>query len=604
LSRVAAYDPHMGGRGLRVAVLAGALASLVVAAPAPAARWRAADDLNPLVWRGIVEGAYGRTWSHGERMQMLRWMARHRFNAYVHAPKDDLYQRTNWRDPYPTAQQRDFDEEIALANRLHIEWIPNLSPALPLIPTPALPSALPSVDLCFSCPRDLGVLVAKLKPFIDAGSHAVMISFDDVLKVMSHPEDLLRYGAGDEAFGRANGEFFAALERRLGAIDKRIAILTVGADYSGSSDTAYLRGLRGSLPADVEVMWTGTSIPSADWSPAAARAYGRAIARPPVVWENWTNNDTAGNALLGNTTRIFLGPYRRRPDDAAAVRGFFFNPANEAAVNMLPLATAGEWMDDPAHYSRTKAWARALADLAPGRTVAARRRRDALRAWAETSWSNKLDQAEAPTFVRRRDRFLAAYAEGAAWTGPWHGLIDELELVERGPLPAVLVNGGAPPFIASARANARAGLTAARLLAAERPRIYLSETATGYDGLVRRPDPAAASGLRDLLQRQALSARLSPRFTYGWRLGIAIELPPYPVPGNVMDAFLDRATALDRAWQAHADEAAARVTLTLDGAPIEVSPGGRFVLERSACGHELAATDGAGGRTTLRLAAC
>jgi hyaluronoglucosaminidase len=595
-------------RARRIAAACGLVAAFA-AAPAqgsnpPPRATRAGDDLNPLVWRGIVEGAYGRTWSHGERMEMLRWMARHRFNAYVHAPKDDLFQRTNWRDPYPAAQQRGFSEEIALANRLHIEWIPNLSPALPLIPTPAVPSGLPSIDLCFSCARDLEVLVAKLKPFLDAGVHVVMISFDDVLKVMSHPEDLLRYGAGDEAFGRANGEFLASLERRLGAIDKRIAILTVGADYSGSSDTAYLRGLRGTLPPDVEVMWTGTGIPSAEWSPVAARAYGRAIGRQPVVWENWTNNDTAGNALLGSTTRIFLGPYRRRPDAARAVRGFFFNPANEAAVNMLPLATAGEWMDDPARYDRAVAWKRALADLVPGRSVAARRRRDALRAWAETSWSNKLDQAEAPTFVRRRDRFLAAYAAGTAWTGPWHGLVDELGLVERGPLPAVLVNGGAAPFIASARANARAGLTAARLLAAERPRLYAAETDAGYEGLVRRPDPVAAAGLRELLQRQALTARLNPRFTYGWRLGVAIELPPYPVPGNVMDAFLDRATALDRAWQGHDDEAASQVTVTLDGARVGTSPSGRFTLDRSACGRELVATDGAGGRTELRLADC
>ena len=58
-----------------------------------------------LEWRGIVEGAYGRPWTHAERMDVLRWMADHGFNAYVHAPKDDLYQRTQWRDPYPAASR-------------------------------------------------------------------------------------------------------------------------------------------------------------------------------------------------------------------------------------------------------------------------------------------------------------------------------------------------------------------------------------------------------------------------------------------------------------------------------------------------------------------
>src|SRR5687767_3034898 len=107
---------------------------LALALPSSAA---AAD--SRLAWRGIVEGAYGRAWTHPERTDVLRWMTGHRLNAYVHAPKDDLYQRTNWRDPYPPEQMSEFRAEIELARRRGIEWIPNLSPALPLIPTPAAP---------------------------------------------------------------------------------------------------------------------------------------------------------------------------------------------------------------------------------------------------------------------------------------------------------------------------------------------------------------------------------------------------------------------------------------------------------------------------------
>ncbi len=64
-------------------------------------------------------------------------------------PKDDLFQRTNWRDPYPAAEQVGFDREIRLARRTGVQWIPNLSPALPAIPTPAVPDRPPSRDLCF-----------------------------------------------------------------------------------------------------------------------------------------------------------------------------------------------------------------------------------------------------------------------------------------------------------------------------------------------------------------------------------------------------------------------------------------------------------------------
>ena len=51
-------------------------------------------------------------------------------------------------------------------------------------------------------------------------------------------------------------------------------------------------------------MWTGTDIPSAALCSAAdARAYGKLIGRRPLVWDNWTDDDTAGNATPAGTAR-------------------------------------------------------------------------------------------------------------------------------------------------------------------------------------------------------------------------------------------------------------------------------------------------------------
>ena len=118
-----------------------AAAAVLIAAMAAALAPGAAEARSPFAWRGIVEGAYGPPWDHAARTRVLRWMPRHGFNAYVHAPKDDLYQRTYWRDLYPPAERAEFKREIRLARAHGIDWIPNLSPAIPLIPTPAPPSA-------------------------------------------------------------------------------------------------------------------------------------------------------------------------------------------------------------------------------------------------------------------------------------------------------------------------------------------------------------------------------------------------------------------------------------------------------------------------------
>ena len=576
-------------------LLAVALAVLL-APPAQAA--------SPFEWRGIVEGAYGPTWDHGQRTRVIEWMPAHGFNAYVHAPKDDLFQRTQWRDPYPADQQREFDREIARARRLGVDWIPNLSPAAPLIPTPAAPTGAPSAPLCFSCPDDLDAVVAKLKPFTEAGSRTVMISFDDVTKVLTDPRDVAAYGGGDEGFGRANGDFLTRLAARLPGV----RVLTVGADYSGTADTPYLRGLRATLTAGIDVMWTGVSIPSQAFTPADARAYGEAIGRPPVVWDNWTNNDTAGNFGGLDAVRIFLGPYKRDPAVAPELRGFFFNPMNEADLNLLPLATAGDWMRDPSRYRERSSWLRAVRELAgPGRR--GRARREPLRAFAEASYSTKLDFDDAPTFARRSRAFLDRYVRGPGWVAARTQLVRELVLAQeasgalRG-MPNGAFADQAAPFLYATGLAAGTGHRGTDLLVAERPALSLRRTRRGFTGRATPPDPARADALRETYRAGVSATKAQRRFVYGWRGGTAFEVPPYAVPENLMDAYFTRVDELDAAWQQRAERAAASVTVKLNGRAVKLAGDGRFTLGRRACGRTLIATDGAGEATAKRVPRC
>jgi hyaluronoglucosaminidase len=576
--------------------------------PAAGGGASASEAAGPLAWKGIVEGPYGPPWTHAERMRVLRWMPAHGFDTYVHAPKDDLYQRTNWRDPYPQAEQRDYTREIRFARRHGVEWVPNLSPALPLIPTPALPSQPPSRDLCFSCPADLEVVAGKLQPFLDAGARTVMVSFDDVSKVMTHSEDLVAYGAGDAAFGEANGDFLTRLRERLREDAPGARLLTVGADYSGTADTAYLQALRSALAPGIDVMWTGTGVPSEHWTPADAAAYGQRIGRRPVVWDNWTNNDTAGNATPLGTARIFLGPYKREAATAGAVRGFFFNPANEADLNLLPLATAGDWMRDPRGYRPRRSWRRAIRELAPGDGAVAVRRRASLRAWADASWDNKLDRERpAPAAARLIAAFLDRYDAGGDWPRARAALARELRLVEKAParlpnLPNAAIAEQAAGFLENGETSARAGHLAARLLAAERPLLRVrGAPGGGARGRAAPPDPEAASSLRSQVSAATTAARADSEWTYGWRTSVAFEIPPYAVPGNVADDFADAALSRDAAWLPGAGDAAASVSVDLDGEPVSLDSSGRFRLPPGSCGGRLVATDGAGGETVRRV---
>jgi hyaluronoglucosaminidase len=579
-------------RLLRTAIAVLALLAVVPAAadarrkPPPTPK----PQPSPFAWRGVVEGYYGTPWTHGDRTRLLRWMGTHGFNAYVHAPKGDAYQTIGWRDPYPAAVQRNFDREIAMARRLGVRWIPSVSPARGDASDPK--------RLCFSCAGDVDAMLAKLQPFLTAGATTVMVSFDDIRRELG-PTDAAVYGARfpgapvDYLFGRATAEYLNALLARLPA---RTGLLTVLSDYSGTTDTPYLQGFRdGQLNPAVGVMWTGPTIRAADFTAAEAASYSTLIGRTPIVWENWVARDFV-------PTRIFLGPFSKHNAVDGAVQGFFFNPANEPDLNLLPLATAGAWMQDPAHYDSRAAWTAAVAEL----THASEPLEDQFRAWAETNYSSGLLTEEAPTSRHLQETFLAMFSRGARWVDAAAALRAELDLVVQAPrgvqsLPNRRIAAQAAPFLAAARRAARAGRRGVDLLAAERPSLRLRRAAGGYTGVARPPDPSAAAGLRAQLASDWARVRAAPIYVYGCRVRTrGCGARQY----NRMDDFLTKVTALDAAWLPTAELAGSRVRVTLGATRIRVAADGTFTLPPATCGARVLATDAAGGATSLPLPPC
>ena len=574
---------------MRAIVLALLLLGTYVPASAQATRPHKPRP-SPFAWRGIVEGYYGTAWTHADRVRVLKWMGDHGFNAYVHAPKADAYQTRGWRTPYPAGDQARFDQEIQLARRRGVQWIPNLSPERgpPTAPT----------RLCFSCPGDLEAVVAKLRPFLDAGVRTVMISFDDIGTAFG-PADAAAYAARypgtpvEYQFARAQTEFLNALHARLGP---DVQLLTVLTDYAGTVDSPYLQGVRaGALDPSVGVLWTGPHIRASDFSAADAAAYGALVGRTPIVWANWVAHDFV-------PSRLFLGPFRKGRDVTGAVQGFFFSPMNEPDLNMLPLATAGAWMRDPKRYDHRAAWLAAVDELA-GRDGSMR---DELRAWAETSYSSGLTRQEAPTAARLQHAFLRAFDRGARWTDARDALRHELVLTQRARsdlrhLRNHRIARQARPFLAIARRAARAAERGLDLLAAERPSLSLDRTRDGFAGTAQSPDPAAASALRDRMNRDWTAARASPLYVYGCRVrtrGCGGRTT------NVVDNFLTQVTALDGVWQPDAARAARRLRVTLAGKRVRRDRAGRFTLPADSCGGRVLATDGAGGETSLPLPRC
>jgi hyaluronoglucosaminidase len=573
----------------RTAALAAIVGALVAAAPAQA---------EP-AWRGIIEGAYGTPWDHAARMRILSWMPKHHFKQYVHAPKEELYQRTLWRSPYPAGQMREFTTEIARARRLHLQWIPNVSPGLPQLPSPGV---IPSAPLCFSCPEDVQAIVAKFEPFLGNGVRTVMVSFDDVQETLARDDDRAAFGDGPGAYGTATASFLNRVYDALQAGHPGTQLLTVPADYAGTRDTPYLQGLRAALRPAIQVMWTGTRIRSGQWTADDARAYSALVGRTPIVWDNWTNNDFVTDPGSEATARLFLGPYSRPSSVAGSVAGWFFNPASEADVNMLPLATAGAWVHNPWSYDRRAAWLDAVRQLAGTNA-------QSLRAFAESSYSTRLSRIEGPTFVRLSKTFMGAYDGGAYWPRALAELRNELLLAQhartrlaRMPNRAFFHQAG--PYLNATADSAGTAMLAALLREYERPTLRAVRTNHGSLRVrVEPPRPERAAMRRTKLDQARIRLSAQRRLVYGWRPFDGLARPVYAAP-NVLDTFLDDVAERDQAYQQRADQAAAGVTLTLNGQPAPPPVNGVVGLSGGDCGLILVAQDAAGGQSSLRLPAC
>lgn len=567
---------------------------------------------SPFPYRGVIEGFYGPPWSPRATIDTLEWMGRHGFNIFVYAPKDDPFQRANWRDPYPPTDLVALRAEVVAAHRAGIDWVPNLSPGLPLIPGPPATGRVPSRDICFSCSRDREVLEAKLQPFFDMGVRTFMVSFDDVVMVSTNPEDVAAYGTGPAAYGAMVRDLLNAVYRHFAAEASRESfhLLTVLPTYSGTSDTADLQAIRsnGGLAPGIHVLWTGTATVSKTIDPVAARTYATRVGRDKViVWDNYPANDYTGG-IVGLATRLFLGPYRgRSPDLFDGALGVLANPMDQPLASRLPLATVAAYLADPRSYQPDVAWGLAIEDLAGNPETAA-----ALRALADNSRSSTLDTVESPTFVSLRQRFLAAYDAGPFWVDARNALLANLTSAcgarevlwtrwrdlarEDAPWLDSLASGGA------------AALLATKTLAAARPALsatvrVVSAGMIEVHGVARPPSPVEVALSWTAAEAAWQQSLLRPQVTYGDR--VETDLSTVYVADNEVDRYMLSVAGRLSTWAPRAPRAASGVHLVVDGRSVPVGPDGRFstAIPRPPSGVvEVIAIDASGSATGWRQA--
>jgi hyaluronoglucosaminidase len=320
--------------------------------------------------RGIVEGFYGRPWSHEQRLEMIRFIGERGMNRFVYAPKDDPLMRREWARAYAPHELARIADLAAACGEHAVELVYCISPGL---------------SIRYSSASDAEALVAKLTSVAGLGIHRFGLLLDDIPARLQHEEDLARF----DSLAQAQGLLVGTVFKRLREADDRAALVVCPTEYWGYGDEPYLAELASGMDAEIDLFWTGRAICSATLDVPDAEVFARTTARPPLYWDNYPVNDVA----MGH--ELHIGPYRgRSPHLDTVSRGVIANGMELFESSKIAFATIADYLWSPSDYDPEASWEVALRDVV-GEADAA-----AFRDFADNVRSSCLSAADAPLVTR------------------------------------------------------------------------------------------------------------------------------------------------------------------------------------------------------------
>jgi hyaluronoglucosaminidase len=278
--------------------------------------------------RGVIEGFYGKPWSHAERLDLIEFCGREGLNTWVHAPKDDPYHRALWREPYPDAELERLGELARTAEKHGLAFAYAIAPGL---------------DVCYSSDADFETLLAKCEQVKSVGVRSFQLLWDDIEHGMNHPEDEALYGHEERPSAAAQAPFCNRFAKEFPQPGP-LVVCPMG--YSGTGDSPYRKIFGPRLDPEIVVYWTGPEVVSIGITRESLNlAVMRFRDHELLIWDNYPVNDF-------DPGRLYLGPLVGRDPAIAEGRcaGLIANAMVEAIPSKLALATVADWTRDPVSY--------------------------------------------------------------------------------------------------------------------------------------------------------------------------------------------------------------------------------------------------------------
>jgi hyaluronoglucosaminidase len=334
---------------------------------------------SPFAVRGVIEGFYGRPWTHEQRLDLIEFIAARGMNTFVYAPKDDPLLRRDWRTAYEGIELAQVSELVEGCRRQQVDFVYCLSPGL---------------SIRYSSDTDVDDLDAKFRSVGELGIHRFGLLLDDIPKELRHEADRSRFtDLVDAQIALVGGVF-----ERLPAGNQLIVCPTV---YWGTGDEAYITRLGRGIDPRIDLFWTGRAICSATLDLIDAATFARATGRPATYWDNYPVNDVA----MGG--ELHVGPYRGRdPHLWRFATGVIANGMELFESSKIAFATIADYLRSPEDYDPEISWQAALRDVVGDVDVGA------YGLFADNVRSSCLAAEDAPQVTRALEAFVFATEHG------------------------------------------------------------------------------------------------------------------------------------------------------------------------------------------------
>ena len=280
-----------------------------------------------MFYKGIIEGFYGRPWTHKQRIKLLFLLKKLHLNTYLYAPKNDLLHRKHWRNPYPKKLVAEFQELGRIAKKNNLLLAFSLSPGL---------------AITYSDAKDRNILIQKYQQMQQAGFNAFALLVDDIPEQLNK-EDSKHFTSLAEAHTSLANYIYEKLSCR------HFFLCPTYYSYERTKNKQllkeHLKELGEELNPDIQVFWTGDQTIAEKITPTKISPIKNFLRRQPVIWDNYFADDYT-------TDQIFLGPlYGRSPTLPKRVNGFLCNPSQYIEVACRSLISTAAYLNKPDLYN-------------------------------------------------------------------------------------------------------------------------------------------------------------------------------------------------------------------------------------------------------------